>query len=509
MLNILVILFPHQLFENKYLDIIYEKDTKKHIIVWEHPYFFTEFLYHKMKLVLHRATMKKYFDELTIKKLYINHNDNYKKYITDFITNNNIHEIRFFNPIEKELIELINANKLLNTKIKCSIHNSPYFLGSNTTDDDTTTFLRHDAFYKNQRIKYNVMVSHHNNKIKPEGYKWSFDKENRLPFPKEQKDIKLSQNTSLEREKYIDSAIKYVSKYFNHHYGDCDKDDFIYPINHTESLKWLKHFIKYKLDNFGKYEDALSSTVQFGYHSLLSPLLNTGLITTYDILHYVSKYNNNIASKEGFIRQVIGWREYSYYIYKNFYDKLVISSIYNKNHKIICNKIWKGETQIPIIDDIIKKVNKYAYSHHIERLMCMGNFFLLVGISPQEIYKWFQTMYIDAYDVFMVSNVFGMLCYAKITDTNHMMTKPYLCSSNYLKKMSNYKSSNITINNNVYKWDMIIDALYYNHINNYVEIFSKNYSTAIAAKRWKTFTNTKKKEILELSKMYIKWLFTD
>jgi deoxyribodipyrimidine photolyase-related protein len=118
-------------------------------------------------------------------------------------------------------------------------------------------------------------------------------------------------------------------------------------------------------------------------------------------------------------------------------------------------------------------------------------------------------MYIDAYDVFMIPNVFGMLCYAKITDKNHMMTKPYLCSSNYLKKMSNYKSSDITINNTIYKWDMIIDALYYNHINNYIEIFSKNYSTAIAAKRWTTFTNTKKKELLELSKMYIKWLYTD
>ena len=168
MLNILVILFPHQLFENKYLDIIYEKDTKKYIILWEHPYFFTKFLYHKMKLVLHRATMKNYFDDLTIKKLYINHNDNYKKYITDFITNNNIHEIRFFNPVENELIELINTNKLFNTKLKCSIHKSPYFLGSNT-DDNTTKFLRHDAFYKNQRIKYNIMVSQHKTKtIAPE-----------------------------------------------------------------------------------------------------------------------------------------------------------------------------------------------------------------------------------------------------------------------------------------------------------------------------------------------------
>jgi deoxyribodipyrimidine photolyase-related protein len=207
------------------------------------------------------------------------------------------------------------------------------------------------------------------------------------------------------------------------------------------------------------------------------------------------------------MRQLIGWREYCYFVYDKFYEELTTKMFYTKSNRKIPKKVWEGKTNIPIIDNIISHINKYAYSHHIERLMCMGNFLLLVGVSPDEIYNWFQTMYIDAYDVFMVPNVYGMLLYGYNGDNTHMMTRPYFCSSNYLMKMSDFKSCEIELNGEKYKWDDIIDSLYYKLISDYSAEFSKIYSTANSVKRFNSFTNDKRRDLLKLANIYIKWLF--
>jgi deoxyribodipyrimidine photolyase-related protein len=352
------------------------------------------------------------------------------------------------------------------------------------------------------------MVTTKNNKIIPNDNTWSYDKENRESFKKEQNEIKLLNVITKETQKYIEEAIEYVKLHYPKNYGTCEFDNFIYPINRTDALDWLNDFVKRKLLNFGKYEDAFSSKIIFGFHSVLSPLTNVGLINPSDIINKVKNYKDNIASKEGFIRQIIGWREYCFYIYTNYYNSLISNFFYKKSNKLIPEKFWLSNTQIPLIDHILTTVNKYAYSHHIERLMCIGNFMLLIDISPKEIYKWFQTMYIDAYDVFMIPNVYGMLLYGFVNEKNHMMTRPYFCSSNYLLKMSNFKSSDIILNEKIFKWNVIVDALYYRLIHNYSEDFSKIYSVANAVKRYSNFTNDKKKELLNLANLYMDWLYT-
>lgn len=511
----LLILFPHQLFKNTYLDDIFNEThnkVKKYIILWEHDYFFTRYKFHKMKLVFHRCTMQKYYDDLKkYKKLYINNIDkNHENIIMNFIKDNKIQKVIFFNPIEKDIIKLINNNNFIKN-IEKKIYPSPYFLNSysddiNTIIIDKLNTIRHDSFYKYQRIYYNVMITKINNKIVPEGNNWSFDKDNRNKFEKNQIEPKILKFDSTIRNKYISTAIEYININFNNNYGECLIENFIYPIDNDEASKWLIYFVKYKLDNFGKYEDAISSNIKFGFHSLLSALNNIGLITTHDILKKIKSYNANLSSKEGFIRQIIGWREYCYLVYDKFSDKLITTSFYNKNDKKIPLKFWNGETMIPIIDNIIKNINTYAYSHHIERLMCIGNFLILIGIDADEIYNWFQTMYIDSYDVFMIPNVYGMLLYAKLTDTNFMMTRPYLCSSNYLLKMSNYKSTIIEINSIKYKWTDIFDALYYNHINIYYKKLSKIYAFAPICNRWMKFTDKRKKDLIKIANMYIDFL---
>ncbi len=521
MVNVLLILFPTQLFETKYLDKILdysdeqEKNKTKVIVFWEHNYFFNKFKYHKLKLTFHRATMQSYQDELKKRKYNVEYIENvsksHDKEINQIIKANKIDEIRLFNPTEKELIKLVDSEKLIS---KCSVpivkFPSVYFLNSgnfetNSQIESSIKTTRHDLFYKYQRIKYNIMIKKSGSKIEPEGSKWSFDRENREKFPANQKEPPIPEFKSKSRNEYIEEAIKYVNKNFSDHYGLCDKNNFIYPITHEESSKWLDDFVQKKLDNFGRYEDAMSSKIKFGYHSLLSALNNIGLITSSKILKKVENYKKNIASKEGFIRQVIGWREYCYFVYDKYYHTLVKESIYEKNKHNIPKKVWEGKTLIPIIDNIILTVNTYAYSHHIERLMGIGNFLLLIGVHPDEIYKWFQTMYIDAYDVFMIPNVYGMLLYS-MAGKSRMMTRPYFCSSNYLMKMSDYKSSEITFGNTTCRWDEVFDALYYNLISNYSDIYSKIYASASSVSRWKSFDSKKKNEYLGLSKKYIEWI---
>ena len=508
MSNILLILFPSQLFENEFIKkiFIYSEDNLKtkslHICLWEHPYFFTKFLYHKMKLIFHRASMKNYFDSINsskYKKMYLQYNESNEK-LNKYIKTNQIDQIRFFNPIEKELIEMIMKDKIINQTEKL-IFPSPYFLNSSNFDINKNISkelggLRHDLFYKSQRTKYNIMIKKSNGKIIPEGLKWSFDTENRKPFEKSQEEPNILKFKSKKRNEYLTEAIKYVEKNFSNHYGEANLDNFIYPIDREESIEWLKYFISHKLDNFGKYEDALSSKIKFGFHSVLSPLTNIGLITPLDIIEHVKQYKKNLASKEGFIRQLIGWREYCYFTYDLYGNYLKTHTIYESNKFHIPKHIWDCSTQIPPIDNILKNVKSNGYSHHIERLMGIGNFLVLIETNPTEIYNWFQTMYIDAYDVFMVPNVYGMLCYGKLTDTNHMMTRPYFASSNYIMKMSDYKSSEcVNIGSNTYKWDEIFNALYWYHIYKYSSEFKKIYATSSGVSRWEKFDSKKKMKL--------------
>ncbi len=508
-----IILFPHQLFEDIYINKLFKEvnEKEKHIILWEHEHFFNEFPYHKLKLAFHRASMQLYFDSIKSNKLYVESIETTKKQheeIEKFINKNKIRQILFFNPVEKILLKLLNDNKLIpNLKIKYIMFPSPYFLNSSNFDknneiEENLTTTRHDLFYKSQRIKYDVMVKGN----KPEGGSWSFDTENRKPFEKNQQEVELLK-VNGGKTKYIDEAVEYVNKNYSKNYGLCEKENFVYPISRTDALKWLDDFVKRKLNLFGKYEDALSSKVVFGYHSILSPLTNIGIITPRDILDEIENYKKNIASKEGFVRQLIGWREYCYFVYDKYYENLTTNLFYKKSNRKIPKKVWEGKTQIPLIDNIISHINKYAYSHHIERLMCMGNFLLIIGVSSEEIYNWFQTMYIDAYDVFMIPNVYGMLLYGLVSDKQHMMTRPYFCSSNYLMKMSDFKSSEIQLDKKTYKWDEIMDGLYYKLVADYSNEFSKIYSTANAVKRYNSFTPTRKKELNDLANTYIKWLF--
>jgi deoxyribodipyrimidine photolyase-related protein len=229
--------------------------------------------------------------------------------------------------------------------------------------------------------------------------------------------------------------------------------------------------------------------------------MNIGLITDTQVVDISYKFylknikKISIQSFEGFIRQVIGWRNYVYTLYHLEYETLYESNQL-KHHNNINDKFWLGETGILPIDSIINKIVKYSYAHHIERLMYLGNFMLLCLIEPKQVYNMFMEWTIDAYDWVMVPNIFGMSQYASPI----MMTRPYFSSSNYINKMSTFKK------NKNDSWSIIWDALYYNFINKHQDLFRKNYAIAQQVKNWDNKSDSEQKEIIKKANNFIKTL---
>lgn len=489
-----ILIYPVSLFENNSL---ITKDSDIYII--EDPTYFTKFKFHKMKLILHRSSMKFYHDYLS--------NNKYKVKYVDF------HDVIFFYKNTLKKYKKVIMHDVTDHDLMKFIRDITTKYGSSLEVYDTPLFIEtiadlkkynenvknnryvHDAsFYRWQRRNLNVLVKDG----EPLYGKWSFDRENREPFDKKYKEPK---NPKINNNNYVVDAKKYIEKYFKNNFGLTD--EFIYPVTFAEAKKLLSDFIKNKLSSFGKYEDAVSKDIIYGSHSLLSSSLNIGIITPKYVLEKVidhfdsmttSEKKQNINNVEAFVRQLIGWRSFTRCLYL-FHGKKMIKMNKLKHKYKINNKWFDANTNIEPIDFLINKVKKHAFLHHIERLMYIGNFSLLTGVNPKEIYNWFMIVSIDSYEWVMVSNVMGMSQYA-LTNVS-MMTRPYFSSSNYIKKMSDFEEGN---------WEKIWDALYYNFIGKNYELIRSNYSTGFIAKHWKNMDKTKKENILNISKKYLAYL---
>ena len=444
------IILPTQLFEdNNYLN---EMDM---IIIIEEPFYFTSKKFHKQKLILHRASMKYYYDKLKSKYKNIKYYDYDKINYNDIFKNN---EIYIYDPIDKPILK-----KYHSITSSITVIDTPAFLETlrdleeyRNKNTNKKNYYHDRSFYKWQRKRLNLLM----NGDKPLGDKWSFDIENRNKYDKTYKEPEINSYNN----KYITEAIEYVEKNFKNNFGIVDK--FYYPITHEESKEHLKNFIKIKLETFGKYQDGISNKIIFGSHSVLSPLLNIGLLTPAIIIKEILKIFDlkKLKSIEAFLRQLIGWRSYVRFVYEYHGEEMMKMNYFNHKNKI--PKEWYSETKnIDIINDMILKVKRYAYLHHIERLMIVGNFGLLLQIDPNEIYDWFMICFIDSFEWVMVPNIYGMSQYS-LTSIS-MMTRPYISSSNYIKKMSDYKKES---------WFEIWDALYWYFIYTHKDLLKKIYS---------------------------------
>jgi deoxyribodipyrimidine photolyase-related protein len=477
-MNIFIIL-PTQLFERSD-----KLDKMDKIYLIEEPFYFTSKKFHKQKLILHRASMKYYYEKLKLKYKNINYIEFDKIDINEFKNKN----IFMYDPIDKPVIE-----KYMKISSKIVIYDTPLFLETRADLEEyrnkntNKKNYYHDNFYKWQRKRLEILIE---NREQPIGGKWSFDKENRNPYDKTYKEDRIITYSN----KYIEEAKDYIKRNFRDNFGIIEY--IYYPITHEDAKVHLKTFIKKRLETFGKYQDGISKKVIFGSHSILSPLLNIGLITPdiviEEVLRYYNSDNKSLISVEAFIRQLIGWRSYVRFIYE--YHGTEMKTMNRLNHKRKLPKSWYNNdgTKIKIIDDMIMKVSKYGYLHHIERLMIMGNIGLLLQINPKELYDWFMICFIDSYEWVMVPNVYGMSQYSLINIS--MMTRPYISSSNYIKKMSDYKKED---------WYEIWDALYWNFVNDKREILKKIYAMGMQVKLVDKMDKSKLAKYLTLAKEII------
>lgn len=440
-----VIIFPHQLF-----DVHPCLDKGKRIYLVEHPHFFSRFAFHIHKIILHRASMKAYYAYLKRKKysvVYIEH----KKAISlwKVFKKDNVAAICYADLVDHDLEMLMRKQARLH-KIDIQVSQTPAFVSPREWLDSQLGSKKKYfmfAFYKAQRIRMQVLV----HAGKPVGGAWSFDDQNREPLPE---NIKIPVLRAPRKSVFVREAIAYAKKYFKKHPGD--PEDFCYPVTFAQARTWLDQFLKKRLAYFGTYQDAIVVDESFLFHSVLSSSLNNGLLTPEYVLDktlaYAKKHKVPINSLEGFIRQLIGWREFVAGVYR-YAGKKQKKSNFFRHRKKISKKLWHGTTAIEPYDATVQRVYRYAYAHHIERLMVLGNFMLLCRIHPDQVYEWFMSLFIDAYDWVMIPNVYGMSQYA---DGGLMTTKPYLSGANYILKMSNYVKG---------EWADIWTALYWDFLH--------------------------------------------
>ena len=466
------IIFPNQLFELKYFP---ENNKPSMIHLVEEPVLFgyrqSRLNFNKLKLILHRASMKYYENYLKKNKIEVHYhefNDLNKKYFK----------------IPSDLCTFELNDHYLEKKVKKNFPNIKFLENPNFV----VSLTQLNQYYQQNNKKKTVNQSHFYNWVKSEinvltKYK-SYDTENRNPLPDSVK-IPALGKLSLEDKKYIKEAIEYITRnpIFKDNYGPSESELIIgetcwFPVTHKGAHQWLLEFVKNRLTHFGDYQDAIRKDPEFKFkhlfHSLIAPMFNIGLISPHQIIKEVldsnTKHNVKMNNIEGFIRQIVGWREYQRYCYLYYYDKMTKSNIFGNDRKLT-KELYQGTTGIPPVDDAIKSAFHYGYLHHIQRLMVMSNYFNLLDIHPDESYKWFMEFSVDSYDWLMIQNVYSMGMW---TDGGLTMRKPYISTALYVINMSNYKAPKKNeIKEGEEDWTEVWKSLFYAKLKKHRHIFEK------------------------------------
>jgi deoxyribodipyrimidine photolyase-related protein len=482
-----VLILGNQLFSLNYLS---QFDPKKTVVFMrEDVGLCTHFKYHKHKIIFFLSAMRKYAEELRgqgfnvhYEKLQLDSTD-FTQALDRFLQSNNFESFYFFEIedkfFEKEIHNCVQKVKHLQiTQIQ-----SPMFL---TTRAQFDVYLQRSkkpfmkTFYEDQRKRLKILIKSDGTPI---GDRWSFDEENRLSLPKNYTPAKLPE---YRCDKIDQEVMQLVDHCFENHRGQTS--DCWLPTDRISAQKWLDCFLIERLSDFGPYEDALSKEFPFVNHSVLTPFLNVGLLTPEEVVRCTLKVFKEkklpLNSVEGFLRQIIGWREFIRGIYQNFSVQQDNSNFWNHQRKL--KDCWySATTGIEPLDDVIRKVQKYAYAHHIERLMVVGSLMLLLEIHPHEAHRWFMEMFIDSSDWVMGPNVYGM---ALFSDGGIFATKPYFCGSNYYKKMGPYKSG---------EWQAAVDGLYWGFIDKHRDYFLKNPRLSMMVRSFDKMEAEKKSRILK------------
>jgi deoxyribodipyrimidine photolyase-related protein len=456
------------------------------IFMSEDPELCTYFKFHKQKIVLFLSAMRSYRDELREAGFDVNYVEleeargTFEERLTKFLKTKKIESIDCFE-IEDKFFEKRLLQCLDQKSFKVEMHPSPMFL---TSRSDFQAYLGSvkrpfmKTFYERQRRQLKVLMD---GSGKPVGGQYSFDAENRKAMPKSVEPPPVWRSKASQ---HVESVKQLVERRFSDHPGELDP--FIWATSRGGALQALQHFCDKNLENFGAYQDALHSEHEFNFHSILSPYLNMGLLTPEEVVTKIASYypKKSLNSIEGFIRQVLGWREFIRGVYQNYSDQQSDTNFWN--HQAEMTSHWyTAKTGIPILDDVIRKTLKYGYAHHIERLMVLSNWMLLCELHPQNVYRWFMEMFVDSSDWVMGPNVFGM---GQFSDGGIFATKPYISGSNYLLKMSNYPKG---------PWCEIHDGLFWSFLDRHQKFFSQQPRLNMLLQNLKRMPAARKKSLFE------------
>lgn len=351
--------------------------------------------------------------------------------------------------------------------------------------------LRFNDFYIWQRKRLKILLTEDG---LPLGGKWNFDQENRESIPR---DLKIPTVRAAPRTQHTEDVIAIVDKLFSSNPGKSS--EFYLPTTRKDAFTWLDSFLKERFFYWGPYEDALASNEPFLYHSVFSSIMNFGLLTPQEVIEktieYYEKYyaggsDGNtfpFSSLEGFVRQIIGWREFM----RGMYRTSDIKGNFFGHERKLDSRWYTGEVGVEPVDITIRQIQKYGYAHHIQRLMVLGNFMLLCEIHPDEVYRWFMEFFVDSTEWVMVPNVYGM---SQFADGGTFATKPYISGSSYLMKMGDYERG---------EWNDIWDALFWSFIDKKRDFLLKNYRTALLVSTWDKMREDKRNKLRDIAANFL------
>ncbi|MEM8789947.1 MAG: cryptochrome/photolyase family protein [Pseudomonadota bacterium] len=459
------LIFPNQLFE----DHPCLEDTPDRAVLIEDPLYFGDPDYparfHKQKLWLHRATMARFRASLQQRLAQVDYVD----YAADAglvhtalgkLAEDGVDRIIAVDPVdfiaEKRLRKAADAHGLALRLLP-----NPGFL--NTRDDNESWgqgrrrwFMA--EFYKDQRRRLDVLMEGDD----PSGGQWSFDEDNRKKVPKSKLDA-LPQIPSLDRDSIDREAVESVMRDFPDAPGSLDA--LWFPTSHAAAAAWLDDFLESRFALFGDYEDAIVKGAPWLWHGVLTPALNIGMLTPRQVLDaalaHADAHEVPLNALEGFVRQLIGWREFMRATYEDLGVRMRTANHWQHNRPLPA-AFYDASTGIEPLDDVLARVLDTGYCHHIERLMVLGGFMFLCEIDPDDVYRWFMEMFVDSYDWVMVPNAYAM---SQNADGGLITTKPYFSGSNYIRKMSNWQTGD---------WADIWDGLYWRFIWKHREALGSN-----------------------------------
>lgn len=490
------LIFPHQLFQSHPA-----LQAGRPVYLIEEFLFFQQYNFHQKKLLLHRASMTYYADWLRKKGYAV-------KLLEAAGGGTDVATVIAGLPEEvKELHVAELTDDWLQRRLQKAagkkelaviVYTTPQFLNTQKHNNDYFDNGRRyfqTEFYIHQRQRLGLLLE---GGQKPLGGKWTYDSDNRDKFPKGQRPPGV---TLPDNRTFVPGAKAYVQQHFGKNYGNTEPPFFqragFYPVTHAEAEAWLEEFLSVRFLLFGRFEDAMVPGEGLLYHSCLAALLNTGLLTPKQVLEKALdaavEYQVPLNSIEGFVRQLVGWREFIRAVYEREGRRQRTTNFWGFARKIP-GSFWTGTTGLAPLDSVVQRVVQNGYAHHIERLMVMGNFFLLCEFNPGEVYRWFMELFIDAYDWVMVPNTYGMVSFA---DGGLMMTKPYISGSNYLLKMGTWEKG---------PWQQTWDGLFWRFLHVHRNFFFGNPRLGMLVRSFDKMPADKRKSHLTAAEKFLQSL---